>query len=155
MFNGNLAGLARLVCLLHQLADPPRISRAADPCIKTAVRTVIAHRGQVVIAEAVFEDSFKSVAGKALEFEIGPGEESAALRGPPCYREENVEMRGDLVPELLHFDPGRISAEQVAGEKARLLRQIIGCNLMVHAATSESALMRGHTDDCAALVVLI
>src|SRR5262245_27705513 len=111
MFNGNLAGLARLVRLLHQLADRPRISRAANPCIKTAVRTVIAHRGQVVIAGAVFEDSFDRVAGKALEFEIGPGEESAALRGHRCYREDNVAMRGDLVPDLLQFDPGRISAE--------------------------------------------
>src|SRR5262249_37938777 len=117
MFNGDLAGLAGFICPLHQLADRPRISRAANPCIKTAVRTVIAHRGQVVIAEAVFEDPFKRVAGKALEFKIGPGEESAALRGPPCYREENVEMRGDLVPDLLHFDPGRISAEQVAARK--------------------------------------
>src|SRR5215475_12023787 len=124
MFNGDLAGLARLVCLLHQLADRLHISRTANPCIKTAVRTVIAHRGQVGIAEAVFEDPFKRVAGKALEFEIGPGEESAALRGPPCYREENVEMRGDVDPDLLHFDPGRISAERVAGEKARLLRQM-------------------------------
>src|SRR4029434_8706820 len=83
------------------------------------------------------------------------GEESAALRGPPCYREEKVEMRGDLIPDLLHFDPGRISAEQVAGEESRLFRQIIGRKLMIHAATSESALMRGHTDDRAALVVLI
>src|SRR5215831_10772491 len=155
MFNGDLAGLARLVRLLHQLADRPRINRAANPCVKTTVRTVIAHRGQVVIAEAVFEDPFKRVAGKALELEIGPGEESAALRGPPCYREENVEMRGDLVPDLLDFNPGRISAEQVTGEKSRLFRQIIGCKLMIHAATSESALMRGHTDDRTALVVLI
>src|SRR5215475_2181288 len=142
MFNGDLAGLARLVCLLHQLADRPRISRAANPCIKTAVRTVIAHRGQVVIAEAVFEDPFKRVAGKALEFKIGPGEESAALRGPTCYREENVEMRGDVDPDLLDFNPGRISAERVAGEEARLFRQIIGRKLMIHAATCESALMR-------------
>src|SRR5262245_60748498 len=64
-------------------------------------------------------------------------------------------MRGDLVPDLLHFDPGRISAEQVAGEKARLFRQIISRKFMIHAATSESALMRGHTDDRASLVVLI
>src|SRR5262247_3299400 len=155
MFNGDLAGLARLVCLLHQLADRPRINRAANPCIKTAVRTVIAHCGQVVIAEAIFEDPFKRVAGKALEFEIGPGKEPAALRGPSCYREENVEMHGDLDPDLLDFNPGRISAEQVASEKARLFRQIISRKFMIHAATSESALMRGHTDDRASLVVLI
>src|SRR5262245_13123906 len=54
-----------------------------------------------------------------------------------------------------HFDPGRISAEQVSGEKARLPRQIVCRKLMIHAATSESALMLGHTDDRAALVVLI
>src|SRR5262249_34088813 len=107
------------------------------------------------IAEAVFEDPFKSVAGKALEFEIGPGEESGAFHGPPCHREENVEMRADPIPDLLDFYPGRISAEQVAGQEARLFRQIIGSELMIHAATSESALMRGHTDDRAALVVLI
>jgi hypothetical protein len=63
------------------------------------------------IAEAVFEDPFKRVAGKALEFEIGLGEESGALRGPPCHREESVEMRADLVPDLLDFNPGRISAK--------------------------------------------
>src|SRR5215468_625800 len=111
MFNGNLAGLARLVCLLHQFADRPRISRAANPCIKTSVRTVIAHRGQVVIAEAVFEDSFKRVAGKALEFEIGPGEESAALRSLPFYGKEDVELRVDLIPDLRDFNLGRIIAE--------------------------------------------
>src|SRR5262249_51523973 len=112
-------------------------------------------RVRVVIPEAVFEDSFKRVAGKALEFEIGPGEESVALRGPSCYREENVEMRGDLDPDLLDFYPGRISAEQVASEKARLFRQIIGRKFMIHAATSESALMRVHTDDRASLLVFI
>src|SRR5262245_62710384 len=154
MFNGDLAGLAGFICPLHQLADRPRISRAANPCIKTAVRTVIAHCGQVVIAEAVFEDPFKRVAGKALEFEIGPGEKSAVLRGPPFYRKEDVELRVDLIPNLRDFNPGRIIAEQVAGQEARLFRQVIGRKLMIYAATSESALMRGHTDDRTALVAL-
>src|SRR5262245_56880635 len=102
------------------------------------------------IAEAVFEDPFKRVAGKALKFEIGLGEEFGAFRGPPCHREENVEMRVDLNPDLLDFNPGRISAEHVAGEKARLFWQIIGRKLMIHAATSESALMRRHTNNRAA-----
>jgi hypothetical protein len=46
-----------------------------------------------------------------LKFEIRAREKSAALRGPPCYREENVEMRGDLFPDLLDFNHGLISAE--------------------------------------------
>src|SRR5262249_33725963 len=98
---------------------------------------------------------FKRVAGKALEFEIGPGEKSAVLRGPPFYRKEDVELRVDLIPNLRDFNPGRIIAEQVAGQEARLFRQVIGRKLMIYAATSESALMRGHTDDRSALVVLI
>src|SRR6185369_8110902 len=109
----------------------------------------------VVIVEAISEDSFERVAGKALKFEIGLREESGALRGLPFYREENVEMRVDLIPDFVDFNSGRISAEQVTSEKARLFRQIIGSKLMIRAATSESALMRGHTDDRAALVVLI
>src|SRR5688500_1998991 len=116
---------------------------------------VIAHRCQMEIAGAVFEDPYNRVAGKALEFEIGMREESGALRGPTCHREESVEMRADLVPDLLDFNPGDISAEQVAGEKARLFRQIIGRKLTIYAATSKSALMRGHSDDRASLVVLI
>jgi hypothetical protein len=36
-----------------------------------------------------------------------------------------------------------------------MFRQIIRRKLMVHSATSKRALMRGHTDDRAALVVLI
>jgi hypothetical protein len=35
----------------------------------------------------------------------------------------------------------RINAEQVAGEEARLFRQIIDRILMIHAATSESAII--------------
>src|SRR5215470_19469597 len=64
-------------------------------------------------------------------------------------------MRADLIPYLLDFNPGRIGAQQVAGEKARLFREIIGRKLMIHATASKRALMRGHTDDRAALVVLI
>src|SRR5262249_29747709 len=86
---------------------------------------------------------------------IGAREKSGAVRGPPFYGEEDVELRVDLFPEFLEFIPGCISAEQVAGEEARLFRQIIGRKFMIHAATSKSALMRGHTDDRAALVVLI
>jgi len=32
-----LATLARLKRMLHQLADRPRIGRAANPCVKTAI----------------------------------------------------------------------------------------------------------------------
>src|SRR5262245_33736574 len=155
MLDGELVILAGLVRLLHQLADRHRISCAANSRVKTAIRTVIAHCGQVVIAEAVSEDTFERVAGKALKFEIGLGEESAAFRSLPFYREKNVEMRVDLIPDHLNVDSGRISAEQVADEKARLLGKIFGRKLMIHTATSESALMRGHTDDRAALVVLV
>jgi hypothetical protein len=109
----------------------------------------------VVIAEAVSEDRFRRVARKALKFEIGLGKESATLRSLPFYREENVEMRVDLIPDFVDFNSGRISAEQVASEKARMFRQIIGRKLMIRAATCESALVRGHTDDRAALVVLV
>jgi hypothetical protein len=63
-------------------------------------------------------------------------------------------MRVDLIPDFVDFNSGRISAEQVASEKARMFRQIIGRKLMIRAATCESALVRGHTDDRAALVVL-
>src|SRR5262245_44570174 len=36
--------MAGLIRLFHQFADLPRISRAANPPVKTAIRTVIAHR---------------------------------------------------------------------------------------------------------------
>jgi hypothetical protein len=107
------------------------------------------------VPDCLAADRFKRVACKALKFEIGLGKESATLRSLPFYREENVEMRVDLIPDFVDFNSGRISAEQVASEKARMFRQIIGRKLMIRAATCESALMRGHTDDRAALVVLI
>jgi hypothetical protein len=40
----------------------------------------------MTILPAIVEYGFKRIAGKALNFEIGPGEESAALRRPPFYR---------------------------------------------------------------------
>jgi hypothetical protein len=46
-----------------------------------------------------------------LKFEIGAGEESAALRSLPFYGKEDVELRVDLIPDLRDFNPGRISAE--------------------------------------------
>src|SRR5262249_27373291 len=143
------------VRLLHQLADRLRVCRAAYPRVKTAIRAVIAHRGQVVIAEAVFEDTFNRFASKALKFEIGPGEVSGPLRCPALYWKEDVEMRVDLLPDLLDFNNGRISADQVAGEKARLFRQVIGRKLTIHASTGDCAIMRCHTDDRASLVVLL
>src|SRR5215831_19174768 len=64
-------------------------------------------------------------------------------------------MRADLIPDLLDFDPGRIIAQQVTSEKARLFREIIGRNLMIRTTASKRALVRGHSDDRAALAVLI
>jgi hypothetical protein len=66
---------------------------------------------------------FRRVASKALKFEIGVREKSAALRGPPFYGEEDVELRVHLIPDHRDFDPGRINSEQVADEEARLFRQ--------------------------------
>jgi len=42
---------------------------------------------------------------------IGAGEESAALSSLSFYEKEDVELRVDLIPDLLDFNPRRIIAE--------------------------------------------
>src|SRR5262245_8556742 len=104
---------------------------------------------------AIVEDRLKRVAGKALKLDIGPREESSPICRPSCYREKNVELRVDVVPDHMDFDAVRVCPTQVACEMAGPFGQIIGRKLVIHAATSDSALVPGHTDDHAALVVLI
>src|SRR5262245_12066987 len=109
----------------------------------------------MTIVMAIVENRFKCVAGKALKFQIGPREESAALRGLPCYREENVELRVDVIPDLIDFDAVRVGMSQITRDMTRLFWQTIGCKLMIQAAAGDSALVRGHTDDRAVLAILI
>src|SRR6266511_693049 len=56
-------------------------------------------------------------------------------------------MRVDVAPDLIDFDAVRVSPSQITSEMTGLFRQIIGRKLMIYAATSYSALMRGHMDD--------
>lgn len=112
----------------------------------------MAHRTQMTIVIAVIEDCLKRIAGKTLKLEIGPGEGSAALRGSPFYRKESVELRVDLVPDLIDFDTVLVGPSQVSCEMTHPFGQIIGRKLTIYAATSDSALVRGHTDDRAALI---
>src|SRR5262245_31028233 len=137
MLEGQFAGLLGRVGLFHRLADDLCVVSLADHLIKAAIGTAAAHRRQMTIMTAIVEDRLKRVAGKALKLDICPGEESAALRGSPCYREESIELRIDVVPDLIDFGAVRESLSQVGCEITRLFRHIIGRKLMIHTATGD------------------
>src|SRR5262245_14376105 len=155
MLEGQFAGLLGRISLFHRLPDNLRVVRLANRLIKAAIGTAATHRGYMTILAAIVEDCLKRVAGKALKIEIGPREESAAFRILACYRKENIEMRVDVFPNLIDSGAVRIGPSQVRSEMTGPFRQIIGRKLMIHVSTSESALVRGHLDDRAALIVLI
>src|SRR5262245_12663950 len=108
MLEGQFAGLFSRVSFFHSLPDDLRVVCLADLLIKAAIGTTATHRVQITIVTAIVEDRLKRVAGKALKLDIGPREESSPICRPSCYREENVELRVDVVPDHIDFDAARV-----------------------------------------------
>ncbi|MBO0862779.1 MAG: hypothetical protein J2P21_30640 [Chloracidobacterium sp.] len=76
----------------------------------------------MTVERAVVENRFKRVACKALKFEIRVGEEPGAFRSPACYRDENVELRVEVVPYLIDFGAVRVGLSQASREMTRAFR---------------------------------